>query len=131
MTASESHDDPEKREIPLPPEDDDDDDEELGPPIPPDGGWGWVVVLASLFCNIIVDGVCFSFGVFYVEFINYFKESKGKTAWVGSLIPGMYLGMGELFYQFQQLKSNKMQFCLYRIQISYIHLTNFFLQVPL
>ena len=65
------------------------------PPLPPDGGWGWVVVIASLFINIIVDGVCFSFGVFYVAFLDHFGESKGKTAWVGSLIPGMYLGMGE------------------------------------
>ena len=65
-------------------------------PVPPDGGWGWVVVLASLVTNIIVDGVCFSFGMFYVEFIDVFKEGRGKTAWVGSLVPGMYLGIGEL-----------------------------------
>ena len=65
------------------------------PPLPPDGGWGWMVVLASLMCNIIVDGVCFSFGVMYVEFLEYFGESTYKTAFVGSLLPGMYLGAGE------------------------------------
>ena len=65
------------------------------PPLPPDGGWGWMVVLASLMCNIIVDGVCFSFGVMYVEFLDYFGESTYKTAFVGSLLPGMYLGAGE------------------------------------
>ena len=65
------------------------------PPVPLDGGWGWVVVVASLLCNIIVDGVCFSFGVLYLELLEAFEESKGKTAWVGSLVPGMYLGMGE------------------------------------
>lgn len=69
--------------------------EEL-PPIPPDGGWGWVVVMAALFCNIIVDGVCFSFGIFLVELQKFYGEGKGKTAWVGSLIPGMYLGTGPL-----------------------------------
>lgn len=70
--------------------------EEVGPspPMPLDGGWGWMVVVASLVCNIIVDGVCFSFGIFYVEFLEYFGESKAKTAWVGSLVPGMYLGVG-------------------------------------
>ena len=65
------------------------------PPVPLDGGWGWVVVAASLLCNIIVDGVCFSFGVLYLELLDAFGESKGKTAWVGSLVPGMYLGMGK------------------------------------
>lgn len=69
--------------------------EEL-PPIPPDGGWGWVVVMAALFCNIIVDGVCFSFGIFLIELQKFYGEGKGKTAWVGSLIPGLYLGTGPI-----------------------------------
>jgi hypothetical protein len=25
-------------------------------PPPPDGGFGWVIVLASLVCNVVVDG---------------------------------------------------------------------------
>ena len=25
-------------------------------PLPPDGGWGWVVVLSSFMCNLILDG---------------------------------------------------------------------------
>ena len=29
------------------------------PPVPPDGGYGWVIMIASFFCNVIVDGVCF------------------------------------------------------------------------
>lgn len=68
--------------------------DDVTPPLPPDGGWGWVVVAASLLCNILVDGVCFTFGIFYVEFLDYFGESKAKTAWVGSLVPGMYLAAG-------------------------------------
>ena len=69
--------------------------DDITPPLPPDGGWGWMVVLASLMCNIIVDGVCFSFGICYVEFLDDFGESKAKTAFVGSLVPGMYLGAGK------------------------------------
>lgn len=43
---------------------------------PPDGGWGWVVVFASFMVNLIADGITFSFGVIYVEFLNYFGEGK-------------------------------------------------------
>ncbi|XP_065095823.1 uncharacterized protein LOC135717608 isoform X2 [Ochlerotatus camptorhynchus] len=61
---------------------------------PPDGGWGWVVCFASFMVNLIADGVTFSFGVLYVELLNYFGEGKGKTAWVGSLFMAMPLLSG-------------------------------------
>ncbi|XP_017781840.1 PREDICTED: monocarboxylate transporter 3 isoform X2 [Nicrophorus vespilloides] len=63
-------------------------------PPPPDGGYGWVVVLASFMCNMIVDGIAYTFGVFLDEFVNYYGEPSGKTAWVGSLLSGMYLSAG-------------------------------------
>ncbi|XP_043507642.1 monocarboxylate transporter 3 isoform X5 [Frieseomelitta varia] len=63
-------------------------------PPPPDGGYGWVVVFASFMCNMIVDGIAYTFGVFLGEFVTYFGEGKGKTAWVGSLLSGMYLSAG-------------------------------------
>lgn len=62
----------------------------------PDGGYGWVIVIASFFCNVIVDGIAYTFGVFLNEFVNYFQEGKGKVAWVGSLLSGMYLSAGPL-----------------------------------
>ncbi|XP_076759668.1 monocarboxylate transporter 9 isoform X2 [Xylocopa sonorina] len=61
---------------------------------PPDGGWGWVVVAASFMVNLIADGITFSFGVIYVEFLNYFGEGKSKTAWIGSLFMAMPLLSG-------------------------------------
>lgn len=63
---------------------------------PPDGGWGWVVVFASFFVNLIADGITFSFGVIYVEFLNYFNEGKAKTAWIGSLFMAMPLLSGPI-----------------------------------
>ncbi|XP_074652647.1 monocarboxylate transporter 12-B-like isoform X2 [Tubulanus polymorphus] len=71
-------------------------DDDLVPPVPPDGGWGWVVVIASLFCNIIVDGVCFSFGIFFIAFQEHFHSTTSATSWVGSLLIGIYLIMGPL-----------------------------------
>lgn len=65
-------------------------------PVPPDGGYGWVIMFSSFFINLIVDGVCFSFGIFYVQFLEYFSESKGKTSVVGSVLNGMYLSMGPI-----------------------------------
>lgn len=63
---------------------------------PPDGGWGWVVVFASFMVNLIADGITFSFGVIYVEFLNYFNEGKAKTAWIGSLFMAMPLLSGPI-----------------------------------
>ena len=60
----------------------------------PDGGWGWMVVLASLVCNIVVDGVCYSFAVFNEKYMREFKATNEQTGWVGSLLAGCYLTVG-------------------------------------
>ena len=65
-------------------------------PAPPDGGWGWVVVFASFMVHLIADGCGFSFGVLYVELLSFFGESKGKTAWVGSLFVSVPLITGPI-----------------------------------
>ena len=28
-------------------------------PVPPDGGYGWIIMIASFFNSLIIDGVCF------------------------------------------------------------------------
>ncbi|XP_018576651.1 monocarboxylate transporter 12 [Anoplophora glabripennis] len=65
-------------------------------PAPPDGGYGWVIVVASFVCNMVVDGICYTFGIFLFEIIQYYNASKGKTAWVGSILTGTYLIIGPL-----------------------------------
>lgn len=47
-------------------------------------------------CNMIVDGIAYTFGVFLGEFVTYFGEGKGKVAWVGSCLSGVYLSAGNL-----------------------------------
>ncbi|XP_069688368.1 monocarboxylate transporter 13 isoform X2 [Periplaneta americana] len=71
----------------------------LQPP-PPDGGWGWVVVFASFMIHIVTDGVTYSFGVLYVEFLHYFKEGKGATAWIASILVGVTLCSGPVSSSF-------------------------------
>ena len=66
-------------------------------PTPPDGGWGWVIVISSLFCNIIVDGIGYSFGIFLPEFVAFFGESRSKVSLIGSLLCGTYLCAGKCF----------------------------------
>ncbi|ELT99746.1 hypothetical protein CAPTEDRAFT_22666, partial [Capitella teleta] len=63
-------------------------------PVPPDGGWGWVVVGSSFFLSLIVDGCCYSYGIFYMEYLAHFGASKAKTTLVGALLPGCYLLVG-------------------------------------
>ena len=67
-------------------------------PNAPDGGWGWMILLASFLFSVIVDGVCFAFGIFYLEFLKDFQETKGKTAWIGSVLNGTYMIMGKKIY---------------------------------
>ncbi|XP_034249176.1 monocarboxylate transporter 4-like [Thrips palmi] len=70
-------------------EDDDVDTEVAEGAVPrrkmPDGGWGWAVVAAAFFINMASDGISFSFGLLYIEFLRYFGESRSTTSWIGSL----------------------------------------------
>ncbi|GAA6069588.1 monocarboxylate transporter 9b isoform X1 [Tachysurus ichikawai] len=56
-----------------------------------DGGWGWVIVVASFIAQLLAYGSPQSVGVLYPEWLNAFQESKGMTAWVGSLVSGVGL----------------------------------------
>lgn len=50
-----------------------------------DGRWAWVVCAAA-FCDLfVVMGMHYSVGVLYAALLDHFKESKVKTAWVGSI----------------------------------------------
>lgn len=62
----------------------------------PDGGYGWVIVFASLMVSLIADGVSFSFGLIYTELLDHFNEGTTKTAWVGSLFMAVPLLAGPI-----------------------------------
>ncbi|KAG8228576.1 hypothetical protein J437_LFUL009281, partial [Ladona fulva] len=46
------------------------------------------------------DGVTYSFGIFYLEFLHYFREGKGKTAWIASILVGVTLCSGPISSSF-------------------------------
>lgn len=77
-----------------------DDEEESESPPPPDGGWGWMVVFGSFMIHVITDGVTYSFGIFYDEFLDYFKEGKGLTSWILSILVGVTLCSGPISSSF-------------------------------
>ncbi|XP_041426794.1 monocarboxylate transporter 9 isoform X2 [Xenopus laevis] len=58
---------------------------------PPDGGWGWAIVVSSFFVQFLSYGSPMAMGVLYVEWLEAFDEGKGKTAWIGSLANGVGL----------------------------------------
>lgn len=60
----------------------------------PEGGWGWVVMLAAMWCNGSVFGIQNAFGILFLSLLREFGSEKDddlrfKTAWVGSLSMGM------------------------------------------
>ncbi|KAG8195907.1 hypothetical protein JTE90_001142 [Oedothorax gibbosus] len=59
---------------------------------PPDGGWGWVVCLASFWTNGTIFGIMNCFGVLYVKLKDKFAETHEEaafvTSWVGSVSIG-------------------------------------------
>ncbi|CAH1108313.1 unnamed protein product [Psylliodes chrysocephalus] len=65
-------------------------------PPPPDGGYGWVIVVASFMCNLVVDGVGYSFGILLPALVDHYGSTKGTTAWVGSIMAGSMLGAGPI-----------------------------------
>ncbi|KAJ8316294.1 hypothetical protein KUTeg_006308 [Tegillarca granosa] len=61
-------------------------------PTPPDGGWGWVIVAASLVCNIIVDGIGYAYGPIVSGLTNKFGCRPVTIA--GSIVAslGFFIG---------------------------------------
>jgi len=60
----------------------------------PDGGWGWVVVAAAFFVNMIADGVTFSFTYLFQELEREFGQTKAVTSFAVSMFHAVPLLVG-------------------------------------
>ncbi|XP_049597505.1 monocarboxylate transporter 8 [Syngnathus scovelli] len=61
---------------------------------PPEGGFGWLVVLAATWCNGSIFGIQNSFGILHMMLVREHADPEDKTvqfkvAWVGALAMGM------------------------------------------
>lgn len=65
--------------------------------VPPDGGWGWVVLMSALTVNFLIPGTVKSFGVLFVEFLQVFKSSPTAASWIPALCYFLYSSLGKIF----------------------------------
>uniref|UniRef100_A0A3P8SS10 Monocarboxylate transporter 10 n=1 Tax=Amphiprion percula TaxID=161767 RepID=A0A3P8SS10_AMPPE len=62
--------------------------------VPPEGGFGWLVVFAATWCNGSIFGIQNSFGILHLMLVKEHTDpedqtSQFKVAWVGALAMGM------------------------------------------
>ncbi|KAL7395261.1 hypothetical protein ABVT39_013374 [Epinephelus coioides] len=62
--------------------------------VPPEGGFGWLVVFAATWCNGSIFGIQNSFGILHMMLVKEHavpddKTAQFKVAWVGALAMGM------------------------------------------
>ncbi|KAG6924874.1 solute carrier family 16 (monocarboxylate transporter), member 8, partial [Chelydra serpentina] len=73
------------------------DPEEVQPPAsvkPPDGGWGWIVLLGCF----VITGFSYAFpkavSVYFKELMHDFHVGYSDTAWISSIMLAMLYGTG-------------------------------------
>ncbi|CAB3220067.1 unnamed protein product [Arctia plantaginis] len=64
--------------------------------VPPEGGWGWVVVFGSFACTFILDGVFFTFGSIFKDMTDDLGIDGTLVALINSITVALYLICGPL-----------------------------------
>ena len=64
-------------------------------PLPPDGGYGWVVVVVTFIGFGILEGLPGVTGVLMPHLLEEFNQGRAKTALASSLFVGMCLMLGK------------------------------------
>lgn len=71
-----------------------------------DTGWAFLVAIAAGLCHFLTLGFAMAFSSFYVIFLEVFNESKGLTAWIGSINYGMMCAVGTYLFDKYKKKLN-------------------------
>ncbi len=72
--------------------------EKQGPGSPsdaPDGGWGWVVLVATILVLALTLAFPACIGIFYLELQEEFQASNSETSWVPSIMTSVLHAGGE------------------------------------
>ncbi|XP_048522199.1 monocarboxylate transporter 3-like [Dendroctonus ponderosae] len=64
--------------------------------VPPDGGWGWAVMVAVTFVMFCVDGLGYCFSIFFEEMMRDFHCELTDIALLSALSGGFYYLFGPL-----------------------------------
>jgi len=56
--------------------------------IPPDGGYGWIVLIACFFVSFIIDGCMYSFGILLNDIREYYGVDQERANLISSLNTG-------------------------------------------
>ena len=64
-------------------------------PVPPDGGYGWVIVVVCFLGFGLLEGITGTFGVLFPHILRRFEAGRAKTALAGSVFCGTYLITGQ------------------------------------
>lgn len=68
---------------------------------PPDGGYGWVVVMSAFFIMGLTAGVLKNFGLFFLDIQNHYGVPTSTISWVtSSTIAMFHLGGKSFIYLF-------------------------------
>ncbi|CAG5000190.1 unnamed protein product [Parnassius apollo] len=64
--------------------------------VPPDGKWGWFVLVGATLVNILIPGTIKSFGVLLVEFNDVFETSASASSGIVALCYFLYSSLGPI-----------------------------------
>lgn len=64
--------------------------------VPPDGKWGWFILVGATLVNILIPGTIKSFGVLMVEFNDVFHSSASASSGIVALCYFLYSSLGPL-----------------------------------
>ncbi|XP_052746207.1 monocarboxylate transporter 13 isoform X2 [Bicyclus anynana] len=62
--------------------------------VPPDGRWGWCVLVGATLVNILIPGTIKSFGVLLLEFNDLFQASASASSGIIALCYFLYSSLG-------------------------------------